>query len=255
MIRNLKALGLALVAAFALSAITASMASAQQGTLTADGPVTPKTDQTGLAGTNAFTAFAGPNVIECSATVYTGHKVLTQAETAAGKKHELIPVPATTITLTPHYGGTCTAKIGATAFPATFDLEGCDFVAHIGQTTGGVNGTYGVTLDVVCPTAHQIELIIWTNAASHASFTTPMCVIDVKEQTGLAGAHITDNSPAADDDLSILGTVTNIHAQKTKTTHPLLCPDVTTGTASLHIDATVTGFNAAGGKTDISLSE
>lgn len=50
MIRNLKALGLALVAAFAMSAVTTSVASAQQGTLTSDGPVTLKTNELGIAG-------------------------------------------------------------------------------------------------------------------------------------------------------------------------------------------------------------
>ncbi len=55
MIRNLKALGLTLAAVFAMSAIAASAASAQQGTLTSDGPVTLYGTETGPAGSNAIT--------------------------------------------------------------------------------------------------------------------------------------------------------------------------------------------------------
>lgn len=247
MIRNLKALGLALVAVFALGAVVASAASAQQGTLTSDGPVTLKSEELGVAGENALTAFAGPNVVECSGgtkTVYTAH-------TYNVTPHVPIVTPATTATLTPHYG-TCVAKIGATTFPATIDLNGCDFDIHIGVTTGGVNGTYGVTFDVTCPVGKQIQVTIWTNATDHANKATPMCTIDVKEQLGLAGAHITD---AGAGNLLLKGTVLNIHATKTKSpTHPLLCPEVTTATSSFHINATVKGFTGGGGATAISLS-
>jgi hypothetical protein len=45
---RLKTLGLALVAVFALSAVAASAASAQQGKLTSDGPVTLTITETGV---------------------------------------------------------------------------------------------------------------------------------------------------------------------------------------------------------------
>ena len=108
MIRNLKALGLALVAAFALSAVVASAASAQQGTITIEG--------------GAATGFATektPNklkmlgaAIECPGSTATVHK--------AGSTTELVPNGATEVTVRPHYSHT-SCKFSGVNSPMTID--------------------------------------------------------------------------------------------------------------------------------------
>ena len=128
---NLKALGLALVAVFALSAVAASAASAQQGTLTSTGPVTLTATETGAA-QNWFEAFGAR--VECPGSTINGHKVATTP-------HVPIPVPATQATLTPKWletvGGLPNCKVPGLGLTATIDMNGCDFVASINQTTGG----------------------------------------------------------------------------------------------------------------------
>lgn len=74
--RNLKALGLAAVAVLAFSAVAASAASAQQGKLTSDGPVTLTGEDTGV---NFFKAFGSE--VRCPDSKYTGHTVLTIKQT------------------------------------------------------------------------------------------------------------------------------------------------------------------------------
>jgi len=253
MIRNLKALGLALAAVFALSAAAASVASAQQGTLTSDGPVTLTGTETG-ASANRVTMFGA--FAECPGSTGTGHKYTVESETTAEEKaklthHVLIPSGATTYTLTPHLkqaNENCVLSLG---WKATTDFNGCDYVTHIGQTTGGVAGTYGGTVDIVCPPGKEIDWTLFTNAADLTSGTVA-CVLHVKPQTGLTGAHGTDTGNGTID---ITGTIHGIHITKTKpNNHTILCQNETTATAEFHIDATVTGHNAAGASTPISLS-
>lgn len=242
MSRNLKVLGLALMAAFALSAVVASAASAQ-GKLTSDGPVKLTAAETGV-GQNFLKAFSLS--VQCPGSTYTGTK--------AGSTSELITSGSTTATLTPVYkqgNHNCTVTPGN--FIATIDMNGCDYVVHIGATTGGVAGTYGVTFDVVCSGSNEITVTVWTNSTDHTNSTTPMCIMHVKAQAGLAGAHATDTGGGVID---ITGTVKNIHVQKTNPgTHPVLCPTQTTATGEFSIDASVTGENAGGGATTVSLSD
>lgn len=246
MIRNLKAFGLALVAVFALSAVASSLASAQtQGTLSTDGPVTFVADETGVS-QNWFEAFGLK--VECPGSTITGHAY-------NATPHGLISNGATTATLTPHWvekPDGCLVTPGN--FRATIDMNGCDFVIHLGETTGGVAGTYGVTFDVVCSGTNEITLTIWTNATDETNKTTPMCILHVKPQTGLTGAHATNGSGGH---INIAGQVTGIHVTKTGTgTHGVLCPvgPATTTAGKFNIDVTVTGKNAGGGATAISIA-
>lgn len=246
MIRNLKVLGLALVAVFALSAVAASVASAQQGTLTSDGKVTLKGEETGVE-QNFLESFGLK--VQCPGSSYTGHEYNVTP-------HVLIPSGATTVTLTPHYKQTnhnCNVTPGN--FKATIDMNGCDYVAHIGETTGGVAGTYGVTFDVVCPANQSITVTVWTTSALETSEpNNPMCKLHVRGapfNQGLKGAHITDTGVG---DGTLTGTVEGINVQKTKTTHALLCPTAETNTGKFGLDVTVKGLNSVGEPTNISLS-
>lgn len=234
--------GLLLVAALALSVVVASAASAQQGKLTSDGPFTLKTTETGAAGSNTWTAFGLRT--ECPGSTIIGHKNFVTP-------HTLISSGESTVTLNPTYVN-CVILVGASKFPMTVDMNVCDYVIHMGATTGGVAGTYGATLDIVCPVGKEIVETMFTNASDHAAFAQPMCKLDIKAQTGIPGGHITDEGKG---DLSITGTFEKIHVTRTKTTHALLCPEATTNESKIDIDATVKGFNAEGKETNISISE
>ena len=244
MIRNLKVLGLALAAVFALSAVAASVAAAHQGTLTSTGPVTLKGTETGAAGSNALT-MSGLSV-ECPGSTFTGHKYNVTP-------HAPIPVPATTFTITPHFKqGNHNCRTNPGNFPTTIDMNGCDYVLHLGVTTGGVAHTYGVTYDIVCPVEKEITITTWTNTTDHTNNVTLFCTLHIPPQNGLPGEHATDTT---NGNIDLTGTMTGVRVVQTKSEHaPVLCPAKETTTASWHTDVTVSGVNGAGGATSISIT-
>jgi len=245
MVRNLKVLGLALVAMFALTAVAASVASAQQGKISTDGPVTLKGEETGVAA-NSLTAFGLK--VECPGSSYTGHKYNVTP-------HGFIANGETTATLSPKYKEEAeNCKVTPGNFIATIDMNGCDYVIHLGVTTGGVANTYGVTFDVVCPVGKEITLTIWTNAVDHTTVgKAPFCVQHVPPQTGLLGAHATDTK---NGHIDLTGTVEGIKVtESASATHPVLCPKKETLAGKFDLDVTVKGLNEAGGATSIGISE
>jgi hypothetical protein len=201
MIRNLKVLGLALVAVFAMSALAASAASAQgvQGEFTTSNGTAQTLigTETGVAGSNALTSFGAK--IECPGSTYTAHKFNVTP-------HVAIPNKETTATITPHYKN-CVA-FNPASHPITVTMNGCDYVLHIGVTTGGVAGTYGATVDIVCPPNKVIEVHVYNNAAH----TELLCTIKVKGQNGLAGAHVTNTAGTGTFDLT--GLILGIHLER-----------------------------------------
>lgn len=232
MIRNLKALGLALAAIFALSAIAASAASAQQGVLTSDGPVTLDMTETGN-GQNATTMFG--EKIECQGTIYTGHQYNVTP-------HMPIPGPTTLITVTPHYN-----NANCTSFPgphkATITMNGCDFVFHIGNTVGA--DLYEVFADIVCPAGQQIVKHVYAAPNNEAM---PICTYTIKPQAGLPGARVTTTTGV--NDLDIKGSFENIHVEK----HGM-CGGGTTNFAKWDIDLTVSGTGPGGQPTGITVTD
>jgi hypothetical protein len=259
MIRNLKVLGLALVAAFALTALTASIASAQ-GKLTSDGLVTLTGSETGSPNpTNPGTpeefyhnGLTGPfGAVTCNGSTYTGHAVLTHAETTAGKKHALIASGSTTATITPHYATKCFAHIPVLGTrPATVTMNGCDYVFTIGQTTGGTN-TYGLSADVKCPAGKVIEVHIYKKDSINHLDNDVICTIKVGEvnNSDITGAHLT-NTPASND-IDIVGAAENVHTENTGS----VCGNGTSETADLDVDATVKGHSGAGAETAVSITD
>jgi len=236
MIRSIKALSLALVAVAVPNIAVVSGASAQvQGKLTSDGPVTLETEETGTS-KNLLTGFGFK--MECSAIRYTGHQYGSTPPVT-------IPSGATTVTVTPHIGQ-CLVTGG---FRMTTDTNGCDYVLHLGETTGGIATTYGVSTDIVCPEGKSI-VTTWFEADSGEA---PWCEIHVKPQTGIKGAHATDTGNGFID---ITGTFEGIHLEKTKSPiEPLFCAASTTKEGKIDIDATVKGLSAIGNPTAISISE
>lgn len=245
MIRNLKTLGLALMAVFAMSALAASSASAQTA-----GHITGSTHEftllgfeSGAVAENSLTAFG--NQTRCPGSTYTGHKVMTHAETTAvpPKTHQPITSGETTVTLTPHYNQeNCVSITPESTLSSTVDMNGCDYVLHSGVTTGEVAGTYGVTADVVCPTGQHI-LVTAFSSESHAF---RLCTVTVGPQTGLSGAHLTNEAGGI---VRLKGSFTGI-----KATRSGLCGAATTETAVFHVNAEVEGDNK-GSPVSVSISD
>lgn len=241
MIRNLKAMGLALVAVFALSAVVASAASAQ-GKLTTEGgqAVTLTGTETGVKA-NALTAFGIP--VECPGSSYTGHKDNVTP-------HTFIPNLATSATITPHYATNCLAL---NTYPATVTKNGCDFVIRVGATTGeqtATKKTFAATFDVVCPAGKSIEVEVWEHAQAHTN--VPWCTVKVGSQVGLVGAHVT--STPASDDLDLDGTVEGIKASRSGT-KAILCPTSETSAAKFDLDVTVKAHNSLGNPVGITVTD
>ena len=232
MTRNLKALGLALVAVFAMSAMAASASSAS--VLTSDGPFTLTGTETGSE-TNFLKAF---NVKTKCTSTYKG--------TAVGGGN--LASGATTATLTPTYTGCTTAGL-----PTTVDLNGCDFVLHLGAA-GAVTG------DQVCPAGNDITVTVFFSAADHTA-NKPFCTLHIApaNNQGLGGATLSNHVGSSPKDLDLTGAFTGVHVVSTDPgTHPLFCPGEgteTTKTAELAVDVTVKGDKESSATaTEVSIS-
>jgi hypothetical protein len=233
MIRNLKVIGLALVAAFALSAAAVSTAFAQQGVLTADGPVKLNLAQRGAVGSgaNALTAFGGK--IECPGSIYAGYAL-------NATPHELIEKLGTaSITLIPTYVN-CVTETGS-VFPTTVDMNGCDYAFRIGQTKN--EDTYSATTDIVCPKEQRVQWTIFLGPAH----MTKACTVSVGPQTGLPGISVTTDTSS--DDLVISGTIESVHVEETG-----VCGAKTTSEGKIDLDLTVTGLSPKGESTGITVT-
>jgi len=219
MTRYLKALGLAMMAAFAFSAVAAAGASAQQGVLTSDGPVTLLVKQN-VQGNNAFTSFGSEWV--CPGSEYTGHKVdVTDPK-------QPLQGGETEVTITPHYKN-CGNGSGAAR---TVHMNSCDYEFYDFTTAGGVAGTYSLLSRVQCDEAGDaIEIT-----------GTAFCPVKVPAQEGLTGLHATNEG----NKIRISGEIHN-----ETTTH---CVAGHSNSARQHLDVTVEGLDELGETTAISIT-
>lgn len=245
MIRNLTALGLGVMAALALTALTTPVAAAQQGKLTANEPVTLTGGE--VPGAGAFVnAQTGPFAkITCAGSIGTGHKYDTTP-------HELVPPGATTFTMTPHISTKCLAHIPLLGTrPATVTVNGCDFVGHIGETTGlqpEEGATFGVSSSLVCPKEKVVETHIYKTGQPHTPENS-ICTTTVPAQGPFSsGAHLTSTP---DGSIEITGTFTGIHTENTGS----ICGTGTVSNSQLHFETEIEGVNAEGFPTAISVSD
>jgi hypothetical protein len=236
MIRNLKVLGFALAAVFAMNAMTTSPALAveeTQGVLTSDGPVN-------LMGSDLLLE---PSTLEFSATQRLecignyGLGVVNETphfsvNLSAGKS-------ITTLTITPTYIS-CFGVIGASKAPATVTMNGCDYVAHI-QTTN-FDGNYSGSIDVVCPAGKRVEIHIYSNN----EHKTSICTYTLGAQTGKTG--IVFKNEKFIGEVTLGGTATGLKA--TRDASVLCGKEETTEVAKLKMDVAISG-----GATAISISE
>jgi hypothetical protein len=237
MTRNLKALGLTLVAVFAMSAIAASAAQAVP-TLTSEvSPVTLEASGGGLGSGQQFKVFGSS--VECESSHF--HSPLTTT-------------PATEITIEPEYGPECRT---ATGLEDTVTMNGCDYLFHNLQKVAV--GHYNATVDIKCPEGKVIEVHIYATHTTHAE-KKALCTLTIPAQTNLEKATVTTKTTSGSNfgDLIIEGTIGNIHVVQHR--NSILCPAGTeTNTAEEIIPSgehaiTVIGTKEKGGENDIELS-
>ncbi len=167
MIRNLKSLGLTLVALLALGAVAASAASASTPRITAGGyPATITASQIGL--TNEL-ALEGGRKWECSSVSYSGTYTKAESEAATWSAK-----------VTPSYSG-CTATILGNVTPVTVTVNGCFIEFTVSNYVSATEGSGPVHLR--CPAGQKLELHVWQTNAKHLANETPLCTYAVAEQT------------------------------------------------------------------------
>jgi hypothetical protein len=178
MMRNLKVLGLALVAVFAMSAVAASMASADTLKSEPSQTVTLKGSQ---EENDVFGITAGNT--SCKQVTYTA----------------TTPTPTSSVAATPAYpekttGGeqNCTSL----GFPAKIELNGCSYKFAIGAATTG-------TLDVVCPVGKEITVV-----ASSGGVTK--CIIHVPAQTALGTITYTNVGAGTTREVTVSAKITTL---------------------------------------------
>ena len=226
MSRNLKALGLALLAIVALSAVVSSVAQANNVTASKYPTViTGIDDQVEHGKLVKLVIGNGARSVEC--TVDTLEATLT-AETTA-------------VTTTPTYDE-CFANTD-TKIPATVTMNGCDYVLEATSKTTG-------QATVKCPEGKQIEVHIYENAAKHAE-NKPLCTYDIKAQPALPGVGIeTKNVGTATEDLTL-----NLQVKEIKTLSTIgsaIVCGIASGTTG---NSTLSGSYTATGETDNAAKE
>jgi hypothetical protein len=165
MIRNLKALGLAFLAVFAMSAIAVSAAQAE-----GVDSLTPASYPAWLTGeveeNQVYTTNTGMKT-ECS-----GGSAQATIEKAG--------VGDTSVTVTDIKATGCVTKLGTSTMPATIDMTGCDSVFSGGKTDPEDSTHYtNATVAINCPVGVTgPDVTTFTNATNHTAGTA-LCHLTV----------------------------------------------------------------------------
>ena len=189
MIRNLKALGLAVMAAFAFSAVAAS--GAQALTVDAPGAVTITGEQLTLVpphDDHEFTLSSGRG-FTCNNAVFDG--TVNDGDTF--------------ITVTPTYSG-CFSN---GTQPTTVTHNGCDYKFYGGTTEpDSTHAFHKVTVDLECPKDKDIEVHVYSSHANHTAGTV-LCTYTIKPFVG-THENTLENTTGTIKDLDLTTTVSNI---------------------------------------------
>jgi hypothetical protein len=176
--RNLKTLGLALVAVLAMSALTASAASANPFFTSTSYPQTLATEDTGAE--DLFTVSG--NELTCSGETFSG--------TLTGK--------STGISVTPNYIN-CKTK-GAAFNNVTVTHNGCNFEFTVTTTIN--NHHHGGNVHIKCPVGKVIEIHHYSSQPHGSS----SCTVTVGPQT-VAGHPVTYTTDTAKKTILIEGVI------------------------------------------------
>jgi len=163
MIRNLKALALAMGAMLSMAAVLASAAQAETGVLTAA----------------QFPAFVTGE--QQGGVTFDIGEAPIRTVTCASKLDGTLNFPTDPVTFTPTYSNCSSEPGGAT--PVTITMNGCDYLVGFGRpgTTGQPATTGTMHAWVNCPAGQQIEIHVYENAFLHAA-NVSTCTYDIKPQ-------------------------------------------------------------------------
>jgi hypothetical protein len=176
MIRNLKGLGLALVAVFVMSAMASPGVQAAKPTFAVGATGGVSGDQVGL---DEITV--GSRAVRCSKAHFSGPSALSM----------------TVLTIEFEYKECSTTPVLGISFPVTITPNGCDLEF---TNLKHVVPDYTADVSIVCPKGKKIEIHVYNNAAH----TEQLCTITVEEdQTDLSTNTITNSEGVAPDDLLI----------------------------------------------------
>lgn len=183
MTSTLKTLGLTFVAALALAALMAPVASSSSALFTANVGAfeRPRFDggQTGKW-TDTFTV--NGLKIECVTATLTGEALSVSPS-------------STEITLNPIYNE-CHVIIAGLTKLVTVTMNGCGYRLNATRNTGGF--FYTADLTVECPAFKSIEIHIYNAALSE---TSTICTYDIGHQTYSGAFQLTNNAAATPDDI------------------------------------------------------
>ena len=224
MTRKFKAIALALVAVFAMSAVAASGAQAAEGFNWEEGTslLTASAQERQIFTTNA-------GEIKC-------REVVGDAA-VSGTGATSVETTSITYRETPE-NDNCETTLGSFA-TATIDMNGCNYLFHAGTTVepGNTNRTQG-TADIVCPTGKQIVV------------TSSTCTIDIGPQTGLGPVYY-ENTAVSPKDVDINPAITNIKYTQTKTTSFFSCGEGTFTNGTYKGKVTITGETSKGAQKSV----
>jgi hypothetical protein len=213
--RNLRILGLALVAMLAISATATSVAAAAPKLTAESYPATI----TGASEANNVASITAGNV-SCPGSSY----------------HGLISEPSTTLTVAFEFAG-CTAF----GFPGIADVNGCTLVLH------GVGLSLQATLDLACPPGQELTV------TAVAAGATTKCTVHIKPQTGLETVTITPIGTGATRELTLDINLSGIQYTHTAGTGIGACTSGSGSTGTLVAKTVITGEKVAPGTGHVGL--
>jgi hypothetical protein len=230
MVRNFKALALAVGAVLSMSAVLASAAQAETGVLTA--PQYPAI-VTGEQAAGMVTWDIGPGPIKT-------------VSCATSDLNATLFGPTDPVTFKPTYAN-CTSEPGF--LPATVTTNGCDYTVGVSRpgTTNQppTTGKLGAAID--CPAGQTIEIHIYENAFMHAA-NVSLCTYDILPQPAVP-AGIYHNTPGPPKDV-----LATFHASFT--TRNTIGPAAVCGAnVNEHLPVTLTGNYTLRGYEDIGGAE
>ena len=225
--RNLKTLGLALVAILALGALVASSASARVFSEKEHTIITSSADE---GAKQVFEVEAGSGIkLECT-TLTLDENTVTGTEIAANE------FEAADITVKPTYSG-CTGPLGSTVHVTN---EGCNYTFTFTE-----NNTTTGPAHVVCQTNKFIKITVT------APLFGDICTVKVGSQSPTGTVHYTNIGTGTTREITVNPTITGIHATREGSTACAEEAAPTTGTYSGKVIITGEEDGGAGGHVGI----
>jgi hypothetical protein len=238
MIRNLKALGLALVAVFAMMAMAAQGAQGEEG---AD--FTPASFPTTIDITNESTfTWAVPGLPTQTCAEVSGHAILEDASPE--------------LTATEIQFATCHVVTLGITFPVTVDMNGCHylFTAHTytPKATEG-DGAADGDVHIVCPEDREKTITVFKAGSSGHPEADLRCTIHVPPQTPGPATDVTYLNENTEGKMAITAQFHELEAQMT-VTESTICGKERTVTAKFNLSLWMKATDDEGNYIDLTMS-